>query len=530
MSLLQKINYFRHQKPLGVRLLTAILLCSSIITLIATGTQLWLDYRYELSDIEERIRQIEASSLNSLSNSLWEISPAQIQVQLDGLHQLPDVRYLEISSQFGDYYFAGSQPQSVANSVERTYALEHRSENGDLFQVGKLTLIISLDEVYQRLADKVLVILASQGIKTFLVSIFILTIFHRLITQHLGTMADYARRLKLDRLDNPLTLKRPSKSQSDELSQVADAMNSMRESMLHDMGKREEAERSLATLNEELEQRVNRRTQQLENSNIELRDTLAKLQSTQQQLVEAEKLAALGSLVAGVAHEINTPIGIGYTAASFLSDQAQRLKNSSDLPPTPLLETALESSQLICQNLERAAQLISAFKQVSVDQSSEQRRRFDLVKYIDEILLSLKPRLKQCNPTINITGDELIDLDSFPGSYYQIFTNLLLNSLIHGFDNKTGGIIEISLHQKQDKLTIDYRDNGVGLPTGWQHKVFEPFMTTKRNQGCSGLGMHITFNLVSQLLHGHIFCLPCSTGAHFRIEIPHKSNSDNHLL
>ncbi|MDI3324359.1 ATP-binding protein [Pontibacterium granulatum] len=517
MTLLQRLNQFRYQKPLGIRLLAAILLCSSAITLIATGTQLWLDYRYELSAIDERLQQIEASSLNSLSNSLWEISPDQIQVQLDGLHQLPDVRYLEISSQYGDFYAAGSRPEK-GPIVERHYDLQHRADNGVIYDVGNLTLIISLDELYRRLADKVLVILASQGIKTFLVSIFILTIFHRMITQHLGTMAQYARRLKLDHLDRPLFLKRKGKNRDDELSQVVDAMNNMRESMLKDMSKRAEAEQALAKLNRELEQRVAERTQQLEERNQELHDAMAKLQATQQQLVESKKLAALGGLVAGVAHEINTPIGIGFTAASFLADQAKQQKQLN--PDNPLADTAVESSELICQNLERANQLISAFKQVSVDQSSEQRRTFDLVQYMDEILLSLKPRLKRCQPEISIQAPDQLLLDSFPGSYYQIFTNLILNSLLHGFENQPGGKIRIEIRQQDNNLIIDYRDNGVGVPEGWRYKLFEPFMTTKRNQGCSGLGMHITFNLVSQLLKGHIECLPNEDGAHFRMELP----------
>lgn len=517
MRVLHYLHQLRRQKPLGIRLLAAILLYSSAITLIATGTQLWLDYRYELSAIDERVQQIEASSLNSLANSLWEISPAQVQVQLDGLHQLPDVRYLEINSPFHDFYVAGSKPDS-GPTVERHYRLEHPRPNNTPVLVGELTLIISLDEVYRRLADKVLVILASQGIKTFLVSIFILTLFHRLITQHLGTMAAYARRLKLDHLDTPLTLKRHPKHRDDELSQVVNAMNSMRQSMLHDMSKREDAERSLATLNAELEQRVTDRTQQLEERNGELRETLAKLQATQQQLVESKKLAALGGLVAGVAHEINTPIGIGFTAASFLADQARLYQQQN--PDHPLAGTAVESSQLICQNLERAAQLISAFKQVSVDQSSEQRRRFDLIQYMDEVLVSLQPRLKQCKPEIVITGPEHLLLDSYPGSFYQIFTNLILNSLLHGFENRPGGTINIAINPQGERLIIDYRDNGVGILDGWQQKLFEPFMTTKRNQGCSGLGMHIVFNLVNQLLQGHIDCLTDQQGAHFRLDLP----------
>ncbi len=513
----QRFYELCNQKPLGLRLLTAILLYSSVITLIATATQLWLDYRYERSAIEERLQQIEASSLNSLANSLWEISPTQIQVQLDGILQLPDVRYLELKSQFGDQYTAGNKPH-VGATVERHYVLNYTDSSNEAVNVGDLTLIVSLDEVYRRLADKVLLILASQGIKTFLVSIFILALFNQLVTRHLSTMAQYAQRLKLDQLNTPLVLKRKPRQREDELSQVANSMNSMRQAMLIDMGKREDAERSLARLNAELEQRVLDRTQALEQSNEELRATLEKLQEAQQQLVESKKLAALGGLVAGVAHEINTPIGIGYTAASFLADQAQLYQQQHQ--DNPLAQTAVESSQLICQNLERAAQLIRSFKQVSVDQASEQRRRFDLIQYLDEIQHSLRPKLKQSNPEISVQGPSLLMLNSYPGSYYQIFTNLILNSLLHGFDNQTGGKISITITPYAERMIIEYRDNGAGIPDGWHTRLFEPFMTTKRNQGCSGLGMHIVYNLVSQLLQGHIRSLPDNNGAHFQIDLP----------
>ncbi len=586
MALLQRIKSFCRHNPLGLRLLTAILICSSAITLVATATQLWLDYRYELSAIDERLHQIETSSIKSLSNSLWEISPAQVQVQLEGLLQLPDVRYLEITSQYGDAFFAGSKPQS-GQLLERYYSLKHEDHRGKSFAVGDLTLIISLDEVYRRLGDKVLLILTSQGIKTFLVSVFILTIFHQLITRHLSSMALYARRLKLDQLDQQLVLKRIPKK-DDELSDVVSAINTMRRSMLQDIQKREQAELSLERanqqleqLNSELEQRVAERTAQLEEKSLQLQErglqleergnqleernkelqtTLIQLKTAQRQLVESEKMAALGELVAGVAHEINTPIGIGFTAATFLSDQAKQLQQQIELSSgntsahslngrpvsqqtdQRILSLALESSDLICQNLERAAQLVRAFKQVSVDQSSEQRRRFDLIKYLDEILLSLQPRLKSCRPQINIQGPEQLLLDSYPGSYYQIFSNLIINSVIHGFENRTGGKISITIalqthdgmplsqlpedpeQYSKTCIKIDYFDNGVGIPEGWGSKLFEPFVTSKRNQDCSGLGMHITYNLVSQLLRGQIQCMPRlddkDRGAHFQLNLP----------
>ncbi|MDO6562025.1 histidine kinase, partial [Amphritea sp. 1_MG-2023] len=145
----QRFYELCNQKPLGLRLLAAILLYSSVITLVATATQLWLDYRYERSAIEERLQQIEASSLNSLANSLWEISPTQIQVQLDGILQLPDVHYLALKTPFDDQYTAGHKPQ-VGAIVERHYPLNYTDSSNQAVKVGDLTLIVSLDEVYRR--------------------------------------------------------------------------------------------------------------------------------------------------------------------------------------------------------------------------------------------------------------------------------------------------------------------------------------------------------------------------------------------
>ncbi|OOV88001.1 sensor histidine kinase [Oceanospirillum linum] len=547
---MQRIKTFYHHNPLGVRLLAAILIYSSLITLFATGFQLWSDYRYERSDIDKRLYQIETSSIRSLSNSLWEINPAQVQIQLDGLLQLPDVRYLEITTPYGEAFFAGSKPES-GQLLQHNYTLTHQDHNDKSHTVGKLTLIVSLEDIYQRLADKVLLILATQGVKTFLVSVFILTLFHHLITRHLSTMALFARRLKLDHLDQTLELKRGP--HNDELNDVVSAFNSMRRTMLDDIKKRQQAERALesanealADLNKQLEQRVAKRTEQLEDRNRELQQTLNQLQNTQKQLVESEKMAALGELVAGVAHEINTPIGIGFTAATFLADEAKRIEARSDAEKSDpdskkLLALTLESSDLICRNLERAAQLIRAFKQVSVDQSSEQRRRFDLISYLHEILVSLQPRLKNCRPKIQITGPNQLIIDSYPGSYYQIFNNLIINSVIHGFEQQPGGEINISIIlltetkqrveavQQADFIQIDYTDNGVGVQEGWHQKLFEPFVTSKRHQDCSGLGMHISYNIVHQLLRGQIKSLPVqrdNPGAHFRLTLPVKLQPD----
>ena len=508
MSASNRLANYRKHNPLAIKLLAAIILCSSVITVLATSAQLYFDYRYERSAIDLRIQQIESTSLASIENSLWEISPAQIQLQLDGLRQISDVQHITLDTPFNEHYSSGIAANSA--SLLKEYQLNHH-ENGKVYPLGKLRIVISLDNLYQRLWDKALLILLSQGVKTFLVSIFILTIIYHLVTQHLAVMASYARSLHLDKLAAPLLLNRAPQIPSDELAEVVDSFNAMRESMLSDISRRTAAERQLAKLNTELETRVVERTAQLQLANSELQQSLAQLQRTQAQLVESKKMAALGSLVAGVAHEISTPIGIGYTAASYLEQQSQKFSGE-------LADISLESSQMIRRNLERAATLITAFKQVSVDQASEQRRHFNMADYLQEILISLQPRLRNSCAEINIDCPHDLSLHSYPGSFYQIFNNLILNSLIHGVSSpKSKIVIQITIRTTAQQLIIDYTDDGIGLSPSWAENVFEPFATSKRSQGCSGLGMHICYNIINQLLDGVISCITCENGAHFRI-------------
>ncbi|MEH6443867.1 MAG: ATP-binding protein [Oceanospirillaceae bacterium] len=499
---------YKKQNPLAIKLLASIILCSSIVTLLATGSQLYFDYQYERKAIDEEVSQIESSSLASLENSLWEISPEQIQLQLEGMSKLRDIEFLSIDTPFKEHYSSGRLTSKSV--IEKSYQLTHTQEDKN-YHLGTLRIVISLENLHDRLWGKALVILLSQGIKTFLVSMFILAIFHHLVTQHLATMAKYARALHLNKLTSALALNRKVSTKPDELTNVTDSFNSMRTNMLEDLQKREQAELQLAHLNENLEQIVEQRTAQLQQANTELQTTLENLKQTQAQLIQSKKMASLGNLVAGVAHEISTPIGIGYTAASYLEQQAKKHQGE-------LADIAIESSQMICENLERAASLVTAFKQVSVDQTHEKKRIFNFASYLQEILLSLKPKLRNSGAQVTIECPASLALNSYPGSYYQIFNNLIINSLIHA-PAAPGNPVQITINVtcEDDSIVINYTDDGIGLNSEWLNNVFEPFSTSKRSIGCTGLGMHISYNIVTQLLKGTIACLASSRGAHFQI-------------
>jgi len=271
-------------------------------------------------------------------------------------------------------------------------------------------------------------------------------------------------------------------------------------------------EEALQRLNSELEHRVDARTRDLQGANAQLRRTLDELRLAQKQLVESEKMAALGGLVAGVAHEINTPLGIGVTAASHLSTESKRVQASladgsmkrSDLDA--YLATAGDSSELILRNLKRADHLVKSFKQVAVDQSSEQRRVVDLAEYLDEILTSLHPRLKRTGHRVLVECDPVIRAHTYPGALYQVIVNLVINSLVHGFETRENGTVRIGVRCDDGQIEIDFSDDGCGMSEAVRTRIFEPFFTTKRGQGGSGLGMHIVYNLVTQMLGGTVLC------------------------
>jgi len=288
------------------------------------------------------------------------------------------------------------------------------------------------------------------------------------------------------------------------------------------------SEEELRRLNEELEKRVTDRTRNLEEAKTELENSLEQLRRTQKELVLSEKLAALGGLVAGVAHEINTPLGIGVTASSFLEEKLTELGkkfDSDELKRSDLekfIRTGLESSGNILTNLNRAAELIKSFKQVAADQSSEMARQFNLKVYVDEVLLSLRPKFKRTKHTV-LNECASLEIYSYPGAFMQIITNLLINSLTHAFEADDEGLIRIGATVQNNELEFTFSDNGAGIPAELMDKVFEPFYTTKRNSGGTGLGLHIVFNTVTQTLDGTIrFDSAPGKGTVYTITMPLK--------
>lgn len=271
-----------------------------------------------------------------------------------------------------------------------------------------------------------------------------------------------------------------------------------------DQTRRLQAEAEIRNLNVTLEARVEERTS-------ELSAMLQSLQQTQEELVHSEKMASLGSLVAGISHDLNTPIGNTMTVASTLQDRVREFNTllaNGDLKKSALLDflhSAEEMSDLLVRSCRRSTELISSFKQVAIDQASERRRKFDLRAVVEDVLVTLRPTIKHQPWVLESEVQEGINCDSFPGPLGQVLTNLIQNACVHGFGDRGYGRVAIAASSPMAgwvRLTVS--DDGVGMDGATLARVFDPFFTTRLGQGGSGLGTSIAYRIVTSILGGAI--------------------------
>ncbi len=639
---------------LSYRLLSYILVCSTVLAMIITVLQLAWDYRKDVAVIEDSIGQIEASFLQPIAASLWNLDEEQVKVQIEGIMNLPNMQFVMVKEMLGNsevpLLTQGTERESY--DISREFNLTYQGEI-----VGKLFVAASLEQIYQRLIEKSVLIMVSQTIKTLVVSFCILIIIYYLVVRHLNRIASYAQKFNLDRLDMELELEgRPQpRKKPDELDTLVATLNQMRtrlrdelvarhqaaeqlqqerdfsatlinsanmviccmepdltiasinpaailltgyhqqellqhnwldlfvsptqreelnnilaaegsladqEVIMHDQQAHElvlqwtfvpfydgpnlkyqigfgyditqlkTVEREIIQLNEQLEGKVEERTRSLSEANNQLGKAYDDLKQAQQTLVESEKMASLGSLVAGVAHEINTPIGISVTASSYLQERVADFKShidSKQLSRSYLNEFTVnldESMQLLQSNLRRASELIASFKQVAVDQSSEARYNFSLADNLHQVVVSLGHKLKKSQCEVDIQCNPKLSNLLLPG---QLYPDLLEpDPQLHQPRFRQLGQAEEDHHQGGTAgRGAVYRLLGQWSrhPAEILPRIFDPFVTSKRGQGGSGLGTHIIYNLVVQLLKGRISCASePGNGAQFHIRLPIQHN------
>jgi len=295
-----------------------------------------------------------------------------------------------------------------------------------------------------------------------------------------------------------------------------------------DITHQRQVEQEIRNINQELEMRVRSRTVNLEHANAELAKAMDTLMRTKSELVRSEKLAALGSLVAGIAHELNTPIGNAVTVNSTIQDQTvkiQRALKQGSLhrsTVTDYLENMVSGTDLMTRNLETARELVASFKQVAADQASNQRRQFDLRETLEGILATVAPMYKKSGHTLVCELQDGIFMDSYPGPLGQVITNFVSNALTHAFEGRQGGRMTLRSEKVDDtRVKISFSDNGNGIEDRNLGRVFDPFFTTKMGKGGSGLGLNIVYNIVTSVLGGtiHLESSP-GVGTTFIMTIP----------
>jgi signal transduction histidine kinase len=531
-----QIMFYRDLSFKNKIILQNMLLCFISLLVVISAAIGYNTYKTHSELIDSAIRAADLVGANAISALITKDQNAADNV-IDALSLEPEISFAAIykideknpeQGVLSATYFRGTQldlPLHKSLKPEMIKMKGHVELVRPLIIDGKKMGVIyagvTILKLQQRIGNGIIlisvVLLVMLGVN-FLLS----SILQKMLTKPLNELIQAAKSVTMFN-DYNIRAKRISR---DEFGVLTKVFNQMLETVQINDAKRALVEDEIRTLNADLERKVAERTEQFESSNSELRKTLSNLEDAQLQLVETAKMASLGGLVAGVAHEINTPLGIAVTAASHLGTTLNQVNSSfknqtikkSELES--FFSVADETVGILTKNLSRASLLVKSFKEISVDQSSDELRRFQLRSYLEEIILSLKPKLKNGNHSVTLTGEDITVL-SYPGTLTQIMTNLMLNSITHGFEGRQDGRIEINFERNGERVVLQYSDNGCGMTPQVLQKMFEPFFTTKRGDGGSGLGTSIVYNAVTQRLRGDITATSeLGKGTQFRISFP----------
>jgi len=312
---------------------------------------------------------------------------------------------------------------------------------------------------------------------------------------------------------------------------LALAMAALMYAVLREAQTRLQHNQELAKLNASLEDRVAVRTAELTQANAQLTEALGTLRRAQDSLVQSEKLAALGGMVAGVAHELNTPIGNSLLASSSLHDRIRGLRQPQEPLRRSQWERALDEMEEACtivqRSLTRAADLVSSFKQVAANRSNDQRRRFRLDTTVRELGLTLRPSLRRAQLELGLAIDSDVEMDSYPGPLDQVLINLIQNAIVHAYPDGGPGVVQISAHREDEQVVIVCTDLGVGISADHLPRVFDPFFTTRLGRGGTGLGLNIVHNIVTGVLGGRIEVdSQPGRGTRFTVHLPLRAPGD----
>ncbi len=467
-----------------------------LLPALVVGPILALDsYRREVDQRVHALQQQYGTMLEqTMPGPVWHVDKQAAQTFIDSVMLNPDVINITIEDASLGRFLSTEKPERRAGTVVRQTRRLVWNEK----LIGRAHIEMSTAFVERQFLINTFKVAAGLLLQLAISFFLLLLLFERRVMRPLRTLQDDAQRLAQNDLIHSVHILR-----DDEMGDLASTLEQMRDKLNHYI---EQIREFSATL----EHKVEERTEALNQANQGLMDALTHLKTAQDEIQRSERMAALGSLVAGVAHELNTPIGNSITVASTLQDLVRQFKllmatglKRSDLDN--YLENTQKAADMLIRNLHNAGELIGSFKQVAVDRTSAKRRQFDLDEVIAEIIITMAPGMKRSTHHIESRIPPRIRLDSYPGPLGQIISNLINNALLHGFEHQIDGTITISAtallgHQ----VEIIIADNGCGIPDTHQKRIFDPFFTTKLGRGGSGLGLNIVYNLTTHVLGGTI--------------------------
>lgn len=494
----------------------SILGIASFVMFAAFSFNILSSYKYkEMSFLKESSLQAHLIADNSLAPLMF-FDKDGINASLNKLTIYKDILQVVVYDNTNNI-FARYNPKSLAipkvkKVLKETFFLidtsKSRVEKVRIFVNGIDYGVLVLEKDTNTLKQFVIDAIINAMMFFTIIMIILLIIVRKLTNTIIGPIVNLSDTLsELSQSQNYST--RLEYKSSNEIGKLYKAFNNLFISIGVHQKSRDQAlakatsyQKHLESLTDELEQRVEERTH-------ELQESIKIIKKSQTQLVESEKMVALGSLVSGVAHEVNTPLGNAVTGSSIIKRECGLLlemMNTATLKKS-VLEKKLahidETSKLLFKSVTTAADLIRSFKKISIDQSVERERDFDLYEYVNEVALTFHNKLKQIPVKVIIMPKEELNISSFPGVFAQLFNNFIQNSILHGFENfNREAIITITMHLEKNTLHLTYEDNGHGMKEGIKEKAFEPFVTTKRNAGGTGLGLNIVYNIVVQKLGG----------------------------
>lgn len=519
-------NWFKSK--LSSMLLKYILITSSFFSFLSTLVQVYIDYSSDLNTIHKTIVQIENSYASSLANSLWHLDSDQIEILLSGILKLRDIEYIKVveNKLAGESTFMEMGNNKISNIIEHRFPLVYAKEKSTT--IGHVVIYANLDYLYERTFDKVLVVLITQTIKTFLVSFIILYIIYVTIAKKILIISQYAEDLTHKNIDMELEIPKKSFDEKNEIDDLIASLNRMRLNLKNYIKNRDDAEKQLKEYKSHLEDLVLKRTKQLNDKNTLLESKIEEIEKMQTQLIAQEKLASLGNLTSGIAHEINNPLNfvinfadVSRMSLTELKDKLKTILDNSTAKKEEQDEITSEINDIqqmlgeINTHGKRADQIVKSMLSHSRSGNSNNKEKININSILDENLNFAfhAMRAKYRGFHINIIKNYENDFPEIYGvapDLARVFLNLFSNafySMIKKSEKIDKGYIPeliIETKKSNNEMIIKIHDNGLGIEKAIIEKVFNPFFTTKPTGEGTGLGLSLSYEIISGLHGGKI--------------------------